>query len=415
MELWLNKEALVPGSLPGSLVVDDRLRRSTDVVQELRGEVTALGGSFSHRTFVVQGPGGSGSSTLARCLSQAVLDGIRGQPGAPRPRVIRVDVRRCKGPHEVAVQLFRAFDPDFSGHGFSTRYLLVLFQRRVRVDGGVGLLWFDNLEKTRNFDRVWEHFLTSTTGPRDPALLFSGDRDPTKPGDGEGPVMRLTLKPFDPDGLYLALEQMTRETFVTLPSPSFLITVRDRMLARGWGISVATSLFRAAGESAEKRRSRVIEERDLPSGRNSPRMRDPGAIDTIVVEGLRECSGSLSMQVHAMQRYLKTRCMAEGIGLPSPSQLRRHLAKLERAHLIERYVRLGGNGGTSSLIALAPSLSGAVTDGSDPALALAPSAGTQGRPRVRAGSGGAVSPVGGRPARAGLSRGPAQPAAPMHA
>ena len=276
----------------------------------------------------------------------------------PRPRILRLDLRSCRGEHHAFVQLFRSFDRDFGGQGFSSEYLACLLMRRFAAEETPAVVWLDNIPSQPDFSILWRTFLKDEGPAQCAAVILSGEIDPTRrlPLNDERRVDRFVLQQLGPEKLLEALEAMAVDAFTTPPSIPVLLSVRDRLLSRGWGLSMGAFILKRSGERAELRGAEMVEEKDLPTTRTGPRVRDPALIDSILMEGARATPQGKGMGFGALSLHLRRRLAAQGLGFPSISMIRRHVIRLEASGLLERRVRVGGSGGSQSLIRPSPYL-----------------------------------------------------------
>ena len=383
MTPWKDRGALLPGWRPERLLWHGELRSPGELGRDLLAE-HGYGepGSDGPAFLWVDGHRGVGSSTVARCVLEAVSNREVGRSGR-RARGIRVDVRGCQSGHEILTRLFRHFDEGFDGRGFSGARLASALRRRLAQDPGLSYLWFDNTPSPLDGKDPLSELLpwlppgpTGDAGLPAPLLAFSGERSPELPSETElaAPSLRVHLPPLSAEEIETILGEMARSAFATPLSPGVALRVRDRLLARGWGLPVGASLLRAAGDAAEQRGDRTITVRDLPSRFEGPRLRRATALDVLFLEGLRAQPSASSTGVRHLQEYVAAHLREEGMALPTASQVRRHLRRLERAGLVQRSVRLGGMGGSQSLVRLGPAFSETILTGSgggpDPAMTV---------------------------------------------
>jgi len=398
MALWKNPKVLEPGWIPGKTVAETPTIGWPNLLRDMQ----QMAGDRNAKIIAVTGPRGSGTSALASRLAREMICHPPLRNGQPRPRLLRLDLRACRGEHHAFVQLFRNFDKDFGGQGFSAEFLACLFKRRLAADITPSVIWIDNIPAHPEFEILWRTFLHEDGLSGCTAMILSGEMDPTRrlPLNTDRRVNRLVLQQLGPEKLLHALEGMAAEAFVTPPAGSVLISVRDRLLSRGWGLSMAACILKRSGERAQARGVEIVEERDLPSTRTGPRVKDPAVVDSMILEGARSSPDGRGLEFRALSLHLRRRLAAEGHGFPSTSQIRRHLIRLEAAGLLERRVRVGGPGGTRSLISTSPALETRISADTSPERPIIPAS-------IGPRYGSAVS-YPGRPSAGSLCRGQAE-------
>ncbi len=286
------------------------------------------------RIHAVTGPRGSGTSTVA---NQVARDLAR-RSGA---RVFRVDMRNVAGDHGAMVQLYRQVDSTFTGKGLSGQYLAVLFHRRLAAIGQPVVLWFDNVGNPCEIPALRSMFLEPTALPPDVRVVVSGEVDPT----ASRGVGRVVLEAPGPQKIRSVAEGLCREAFRVTPGPEVLENLTDAMSCNGRSLSRAARTLRDAGERAEARGAMRVELVDLsPLPREPGRRHGPEEVDREILGAVRALGRGQEVSVGALVRHLAR----------PPSLVRRHLATLERKGLLVRRVRVGGMGGSRSLVSLPP-------------------------------------------------------------
>lgn len=310
----------------------------------------------------ITGPRGSGTSALASRLVCTAKDQMTRPGSSGAPLVLRADSSTCRSANSVVAALFREIQADLDSRGASTEFLAMLLARRVRTLGRPTIVWLDQVRATSfELERALRPLLfpeqALPEGPEGlPTLLVvvSGERDPVpEPTEGFATtVSRLSVPPLVGHQLFQAIMARATKAFTAPPSMEAVVAIADLVLAQGWGLSMVGELLLEAGKRAEARGGRWLEAEDvaLPSMLPKARKRAAG-FDAVLLEVLRSAKGELSVGV--LRAQAAERCRATGIRSPTGALLWRHLVGLEKSGVVSREVRVGGSGGSRTMISLA--------------------------------------------------------------
>ena len=353
--LWRDPRVLEPGW------VSPRLLGQDDLLTRLRTSVL-LGLTPGARVAVsIAGPKGSGTSSVARWLVDSASAHIA-RPGAKgAPLLLHVDATACRTPLALVTALFRGIDPTFVGRGASTEFFTLLFLRRIRTVGRPAVIWFDQVpskpaEIGRVLGSISEPARLLPEGPEGlPAMLVvtSGASDPIPGAVG---ALRTALPPLLGQDLRQAIMARATAAFAVAPSSEAIRALADLSVARGWGLSMVGELLTEAGRRAEARSASRLEVEDVALPDHVPRHgADAEGFGVAILEVLRAANGSLA--AGELRQQVEARCAELGIRAPTPARLWRHAVRLEKRGVVRREIRLGGSGGSRTLV----SLTGAVS------------------------------------------------------
>jgi hypothetical protein len=304
----------------------------------------------------VVSPSGSGTSSIAECALASFSERFFG----PRaPLVLRVDTSQCQTPGLLVKALFRQIDPNFQGQGASTEFLSMLLLRRLRTLGRPAVVWLDQAHSSGEFGRVvralarpQEVLPEGAEGLPPMLLIASGERELVPEGIE---AIRTMARPLQGPALIEAIRTRTALAFYLPPGPEVLRAWADLTVASGRGLSILGDLLAEAGARAEARGSLRVEFVDVAMPKHLPRHgRDAEGFTSALLEVLRSASGPLA--VGDLRPRVAARCAETGLRAPTPARLWRHLVGLERKGLVRREVRLGGCGGSSTLVMLSRAL-----------------------------------------------------------
>ncbi len=301
----------------------------------------------------VVGPRGSGTTSVAECALATFTQGFL---GSRSPLVLKVDASTCRTPGLLVKALFRLIDPAFQGQGASTEFLSMLLLRRLRTLGRPAVVWIDQVHSSGEFGRVVralarpQEVLPEGNAGLPPVLvLASGARDLVAEGIE---AIRTIVRPLPGPALFEAIRTRAALAFHRLPGHEVLRAWADLVVARGWGLSIVGDLLAEAGARAEARGSPLVEPQDVALPRALPRHgADAEGFEAALLHVLRAAKGPFA--VGDLRRGVIARCGEVGIRAPTPARLWRHLVALERKGLVRREVRLGGTGGSRTLVTLA--------------------------------------------------------------
>ena len=324
------------------------LRGRDEVLDELRRIV------LNPEPLFIHGPRGVGTSALAReCVSE-----VRAQLKGRNPVLIHVDVsaQNCPGgdpSYGVAAALLQHFQPDAPVKGSSRDRIMWWFLRRVTAGGRPVIVWLDQLRpKVRLLASVLGPLLTpgllldDVRGLPPVFLVLSGSGD----AGLNGSVKRIQVPPLPVRIIHEILEARVHQTG-RVWTPGALGKVTDILATRGNSLSVMDEILTTTVKRAGCHG--IIVEQDVapPSSRERTRASKRQA-ELRLLGVLRTAGGKLPMGqlVDELGRTFSN----EGENAPSPSNVRRWTARLQALGTVKRSVALGGDGGTRSVISLAP-------------------------------------------------------------
>ena len=274
------------------------------------------------------------------------------------PVVIRVDVSAQNTPqgdpsYAVAAALLRHFQPDAPVKGASRDRVMWWFLRRVMAGGRPVIVWLDQLRpNVRSLESILGPLLTpgllldDVRGLPPVFLVLSGSGD----AGLNGSVKRIEVPPLPVRIIHEILEARVHQKG-RVWTPGALGKVTDILATRGNSLTVMDEIL----ATAEKRAGchGIVVEQDVapPSSRVSPRASKRQA-ELRLLGVLRTAGGKLSMG--ELVEELRNVSSREGEVPPSPSNVRRWAARMQAHGVLERSVALGGDGGTRSVISLAP-------------------------------------------------------------
>jgi hypothetical protein len=323
----------------------------------LEGQQRALGNALAsdgRAAVSVVGPRGSGTSSVAECAVASFFERFLGRRS---PLVLRVDTSQCRTPGLLVKALFRQIDPAIQLGGASTEFLSMLLLRRLRSLARSALVWLDQVHATGEFGRVAralarpQEVLPEGTDGLPPLLLVASGSREVIPEVVD--TVRVAIPPLQGADLLEALRARAALAFQTPPLPEVLRAWADLTVASGWGLAMVGDLLAEAGARAEARSSFRVELQDVVLPSSLPRHgRDAEGFGQTILEVLRAAAGSLT--AGELRRRVAEGCASSGMRAPTPARLWRHVVGLERKGLVQREVRLGGAGGSRTMIALRP-------------------------------------------------------------
>ena len=348
-ELWRNRSVLEGPWTPPVLVGRD------EVLAQLESSVMPALVGGERVAVSIQGPRGSGTSTVAAHLAGTAKDPLT-RPGARgAPLVLRVDASAHRSPSALVTALFREIDPSYDGRGASAEFGLLLFLRRLRTLQRPAVLLFDQIGAKADLSRVLRPLARpDRLMPEGPAglptvlVVTAGQRD-AFPEDVD--ALRVRLDPLNRIDLCRAIDARANLAFQRPPTQDAVEAIARLSVAQGWGLSMAGDLLAEAGRRAEARGATCVEAEDVALPDRLPRHgADAEGFSSAILEVLREAGGPTS--VAEVRQGVMARCTERGIRAPTQARLWRHLVALERKGVVRREVRLGGTGGSSSRISL---------------------------------------------------------------
>ena len=300
----------------------------------------------------VVGPRGAGTSSIAE---RAVATFAERFLGRRSPLVLRVEVSQCRTPGLLVKALFRRIDPDFQGQGASTEFLSMLLLRRLRTLGRPAVVWLDQAHSSGEFGRVaraiarpQEVLPEGVSGLPPLLVLVSGGRD-LVPEEIE--TVRTQVPPLQGPALLEAIRARAALAFNVPPGPEIVGAWADLAVASGRGLSIVGDLLSEAGVRAEARGSLRVDLEDVALPSCLPRHgSDAEGFEAALLDILRAAAGPFA--VGELRRRLAVRCGEVGLRAPTQARLWRHLVGLERKGVVRREVRMGGAGGSATLVSL---------------------------------------------------------------
>ena len=326
------------------------LKGQHEVLNELRRI------SLSPEPLFIRGPRGVGTSVLAREYVSELRTHLNGR----NPVVIRVDVstRNCPGgdpSYGVAAALLQHFQPDAPVRGASRDRIMWWFLRRILVGGGPVIVWLDQLRpNVRSLGSVVEPLLIPGTllgdagGLPEVFLVLSGSGD----AGLSGSVRRIHVPPLRAGAVHEILEARVQRTG-RVWTPGAVGKVTDILATRGNSLSTMEEVVKTAMERAGCHG--IITEQDVhpPATMGRPRTNTHNA-ELCVLEALWSAGGSMS--AGQLNQAVARSFFQSGEPRPTDSSIRRWMARMQRLGLVERTVKLGGDGGTRSVVTLASRL-----------------------------------------------------------
>lgn len=370
MTLWRDPRVLSDEWCPPALLGRE------EELRQLREVLPLPFHAHPQATVVLSGPRGSGTSALAYHFARSVLDGWRNRSGREPPLLLRVDASQTRNPSRTAAALFREIDPSVHGRGLSTEVLILLLLRRLRTLRRPAVIWLDQLRApSGELHRVVGPLASPETllpegreGLPPLAVVVSGEVDPLsddpwgRGGAAPGAAarapgsLRLSIDPLPPAQILEALDVRARLAFDLPPAPGTLGVVRELLLNRGWGLTAAGAVLEESGRRALARGGDRLEMRDVvPPWRPCASHRVARVMDECLLGALYEVASrhpDQAVSLSELRPALRERCRARGVPEPTGGRLWRHLVALEQVGALRRDVRLGGLGGTRTLVGL---------------------------------------------------------------
>jgi hypothetical protein len=303
---------------------------------------------------IVEGPAGSGSSTVARQAARRLADRCRAASADGRVRIVTVATRLFRSPHGVAAALVRSYDEGLDGRGFPWGDLLAGFLRRTRRDRRPTVVILDDL-------RVGgPDLLRLVRGLADPGrflpegesdlppfyTLVAGTSESLRPLGREAAgrwalVRPVTLSPYSEDRLReIVVDRMVRAT--------------DRAAELGRAVEIAHRSFQEGGGA-----SRAIDllRREFGVASSSPGPVPSFADPSLPIEPhLRralECAfATQGCEVKELHRWEIHWAHQAGRPPLATTTFWRRMVYLERRGWIRREVRYGGVGGSRTYLYL---------------------------------------------------------------
>ena len=306
----------------------------------------------------ILGPRGTGTSHIAR----ASLESLAAGTVAPSsPQTLRVDLRGVRGGHPAIQALFRNLDPAFNAQGAATEHLTLLWLRRMRSEGRPFQIWLDN------FSGSWPalaRFLPPLLDPRQIlpegvaglpryVVVVSGE-GPSRPWeDLPGNPPALSVPPWERSELEALSRRVLAGPGRKAADPRAVDRLVGLLLTEDRGLSSLSEILSRARAAAREAGRTELRAEDLETPHQVPwRLRQARSFDAFLLGLLKEMSTGAPLPLSALTRGLRGRCASLGVPVPSVARLWRRLRRLETLGLVSREIRVGGPGGTRSLLSL---------------------------------------------------------------
>jgi hypothetical protein len=325
------------------------------ILQEMTASALSSFSPGRRVAVAICGPRGAGTSTMAAHLTNSVKR-------YGNVQVLRVDASTCRGPHAILTILIQCYHPNLAAHGYSVPVLSTFLLRNMRTSGRPTVVWLDQVHMN-NVDVSSvampllspEKYLPEGAAGVPPIMVVtSGCQDPL-PNHCRGPatVLHYPVPLLSGRDFVQAMESIAASTLGEVPPMNALMAVGAIVTSRGWGLSMVGRVLEDASKRAHARGAQRIDTQDvtLPAGviRDGRTQRNPARLDSQILSALRDVQHAVS--VHRISSAIEKACIKDGLPVPSPSQIRRHIVHLEQLGVVQRIVRCGGNGGSRSLVA----------------------------------------------------------------
>ena len=313
------------------------------------------------RLVVLEGPRGAGTSTLAGELVGQVKRTWQ-RSSRDDPVVIHVNVSSLNHTHGdpslgVATCILRKFNVDFSPKGYPTGQVAQWALRRISVQPKPVVVWLDQVhEITRIMAGALEPLLEPErfleTRAELPSILVvvSGIGKAQLGSWSESVATRwIHLPPLPRETIRIIVEDRAIQAGRVF-TPGAMAKVEDILLTSGMGVSVLDEVLRDAVPRAGCHG--IVTEGDVAPPASRVRHRRRGKqVELHMLEVLRKAGGRATMG--ELTDGLSRAFVEDGECVPTGSSIRRWMSRLEQLGVVERTVKMGGDGGTRSVVALA--------------------------------------------------------------
>ena len=324
------------------------------------GEMRELASSAGEvpRLVVLEGPRGSGTSTLAGEFVGQVKRSWQ-RDSREDLVVVHVDVsslNNTKGDPSrgVATAILQKFNVDFSPVGYPTSQVAQWTLRRISVQPKPVIVWLDQVhDGTRTLGGVLEPLLeperVMEAGVQHPPIMVvvSGTGKADLGSWSESVPTRWIHVPLLPrETIRNIVEDRTLQAGRVF-TPDAMAKVEDILLTNGMGLSVLDEVLRDAVAGCHG----IVTEGDVvPPARRARHRRRGKQVDLQMLEILRKAGGKVTMG--QFTEGLRQAFVEDGECAPTGGSIRRWAVRLERSGLVERQVVVGGMGGTRSTLSL---------------------------------------------------------------
>ena len=337
---------------------DSTIKGRGEILEELR-ELTSSPGEIP-RLVVLEGPRGTGTSTLAKVLVDQVKHTWR-LNAREDPIVIHVNVsslNHTKGDPSrgVATAILQRFNQGVQVQGSSSGRVVWWALHRIAAQSKPVIVWLDQVhEGTRTVAEVVEPLLEPQRfmerGAKTPPILVvvSGMGKTESGSWAETTPVRWFHVPQLPTAVVEEILVEWAQQSGHVLSPEALAKAMDIIQTRGNQLTVAEEVLRVA--IAKAGCHGIITDADVmpPVVREKPRA-NKRVVELRILEAVRKAGGEIPMG--RLHREVARHLVQDGECQPSGSTLRRQTARLEQLGLVERRVVMGGEGGTRSTISL---------------------------------------------------------------
>lgn len=352
----VHPEVLARDWLPPVLL--DRARE----VAEVRRRVEAALESARDRAVMVIGAPGSGTSSVARAASRAILQELRHDPAHPPPLLACVRSDAGRGSQSIATSLLQLLDPGFSGRGFHTTEILAGFLRRLRRQERPCVVVLDDIGPgTNDLKPILRAFSApdcflpeGESGMPPLALVLAGSPDARgawaeAARRGWAADHRVRLTPYAPISIERILRDRAQRALGREPPEEWFSRFLRRVRARAPGATLALQLL-----------ARELAEPAAPSARSiSVGVEFPTSLlEPPLLAALARASSRRQATVAELRRWEAEYAEREGSRPLPATTFWRRIVRLESVGLVHREVRAGGAGGTRSVVELLRPITG---------------------------------------------------------
>ena len=322
-------------------------------VTELAEQLHANGPPSLAPHLWVAGTEGSGTSTVAR---QAIRRFAADAPyeHRPSPRVLAARMRGSRGAAAVATTLLRQLDPGFVGRGFATAEIMTGFLRRIRREARPIVVLVDDLDSgsppleplVAPF-RTPDRYLPEGIAGLPPITVVVAGRVDT---------VRRARRAWAPAAALRELSPLAEGELRSIVADRF-----SRALGREGPVGLVASIVeRARRDGRGASRALDLLRRELLGATalqpDSVYRPGPGSwegpVERSLLEALRQLARTDPADLARVRERERELAAAQGRRPLASTTLWRRILRLEQTGYVQRTVRLGGIGGTRSLVRL---------------------------------------------------------------